>query len=111
MVSMATGFLAGRQSLPSTEEETLVIPNGFPRTCCDMPELSKQQLELSKMLTKIVGKENVFDGRVETTETSKFLKGARLGKGSALCIVKPTQLDQLVDIVQAVVDAECVVLV
>lgn len=108
------GFILGRQSVPShdhEDEEKLHLPNGYPRTCCEEVELTEQQQELVTILKRIVGKVNVLDGRQETTETSQFLKGARLGKGSALCIVKPNKLKQLIEIVQAVVDADCCVLV
>ena len=112
-VSLAAGFFAGRQSLPVQEQHEKVhhLPNGLPRTCCDAPHLTEKQVQLHKILKRIVGKANVLDGRVETTETSPYIKGARLGKGSALYIVKPTKLKQLIEIVQAVVDADCVVLV
>lgn len=109
--SSAVGFALGRQSLPSADEKDLQLPNGLPRTCCEKPELTEQQKELFTTLKRIVGKANVLDGREETTETAPFLKGARIGKGAALYIVKPNKLKQLVEIVQAVVDADCVVLV
>lgn len=113
VASSVAGFILGRQSVPSEEEEGdhLHLPNGLPRTCCDEPELTEKQQQLLKILKRIVGKANVLDGRQETTETSPFLKGARLGKGSALCIVKPDKLKQLVEIVRAVVEADCCVLV
>lgn len=111
VASSVAGFIIGRQSLPNHEEDLLHLPNGLPRTCCDEPELTEQQLQLLKTLKRIVGKANVLDGRQETTATSPFLKGARLGKGSALCIVKPDKLKQLVEIVRAVVESDCCVLV
>ena len=113
VASLAAGFILGRQSLPSLQdkEHTLHLPNGLPRTCCDDNELTEVQQQLIKTLKRIVGKANVLDGRQETTETSPFLKGARMGKGSALCIVKPDKLKQLVEIVGAVVEADCCVLV
>ncbi len=112
LASSAAGFAMGRHSLPNEEEDKhLHLPNGLPRTCCDQQEMTEKQKELFQTLKRIVGKENVLDGREETTQTSPYLKGARLGKGSALCIVKPTKLKQLVEIVRAVVEADCVVLV
>jgi hypothetical protein len=111
VVSLAAGFIIGRQSLPNHEEDHLHLPNGLPRTCCDDPELTEKQQQLLKTLKRIVGKANLLDGRQETTETSPFLKGARMGKGSALCIVKPDKLKQLIEIVRAVVEADCCVLV
>lgn len=92
------------------------LPNGLPRTCCDdSPDadndrLTEDQKALPAALAKIVGKENVLDGRVESTQTLPFLRGARLGQGRALCIVTPRFLQDVVDVVQAVVDANAVVL-
>lgn len=54
---------------------------------------------------------NYIDGRAEATETAAYLKGARLGSGSALAIVRPTKLRQVQEIVQETVDAGCAVLV
>jgi hypothetical protein len=105
------GFAVGRQSVPNHEDDKLHLPNGLPRSCCDKGELTEDQKQLVQTLKRIVGKANILDGREENTQTSAFLKGSRLGHGSALCIVKPTKLKQVVEIVQAVVDANCVVLV
>lgn len=114
MASIVTGFAAGRVSVPThshDQEEHLVLPNGYPRTCCEKDlDLTEDQANLSKKLAAIVGKDRVLDGRTETTSTSAFLKGARLGRGAALCIVRPDDLNQLVDVVQAVVDADCAIL-
>lgn len=111
LASLTTGFLAGRQSFRQPYEDELVLPNGLPRSCCEAPALTAEQQELVTSLKRIVGKENLLDGREENTTTTKFLKGARLGKGTALAIVRPQTLKQVVDAVQAVVDAKCVVLV
>ena len=113
ILSMTIGFMAGRQSSSQqpSKEEPFVLPNGLPRTCCDEVELTDQQKKLFQTLKRIVGKANVLDGRVETTETSQYLKGARLGRGTALYIVKPQKLKHVLEIVQSVVDAGCVVLV
>lgn len=109
--SVAFGFFAGRQSVPRPEDDHLHLPNGLPRTCCESPKLTDKQVELHKTLKRIVGKANVLDGMGETTENAPYLKGARLGKGSALYIVKPTKLKQLIEVVQEVVDADCCILV
>jgi len=53
----------------------------------------------------------VLDGREETTETAGYLKGARLGSGKAIAIARPTKLQQVPKILQAAVDAGCVVVV
>eukprot|EP00934_Nitzschia_sp_Nitz4_P006687 Nitzschia sp. Nitz4//scaffold176_size46146//8139//10239//NITZ4_007188-RA/size46146-augustus-gene-0.0-mRNA-1//1//CDS//3329539003//6677//frame0 len=110
--SLTLGFVAGRQSVPTHDHDHHHhLPNGLPRTCCDAPELTEAQVQLHTTLKRIVGKKNVLDGMGESTETAPYLKGARLGKGKALYIVKPTKLKQLIEIVQAVVDADCCVLV
>jgi D-lactate dehydrogenase len=111
LVSLSIGFLAGRQSTRDSNEEALVLPNGLPRTCCDSQELTEQQKALWKTLKRIVGRANVLDGTVEDTQTSQFLKGARLGRGTALYIVRPKKLRQLIEIVRETVEADCVVLV
>jgi D-lactate dehydrogenase len=64
-----------------------------------------------KILKRIVGNKNFLNGREETTETAAYLKGARMGKGSALAIVRPKKLRQIQEIVQETVDAGCAVLV
>ena len=110
-ISLTVGFVAGRQSTRQSEEEKLVLPNGLPRTCCEQPELSEKQKALFKTLKRIVGRANVLDGTVETTQNAQFLKGARLGRGTALYIVKPKKLKQIIEIVRETVDADCVVLV
>jgi D-lactate dehydrogenase len=111
VLSLTVGFLAGRQSFQKEEDENLVLPDGLPRTCCEAPELTEKQKALFKTLKRIVGRVNVLDGSMETTETCQFLKGARLGRGTALYIVRPKKLKQLIEIVKETVDADCVVLV
>jgi D-lactate dehydrogenase len=117
LLSLAVGFAAGRQSLkqPDDEEDRLTLPNGLPRTCCEEEEENEQQRQhhakLFVTLKRIVGRKNVLDGRTESTENSQFLKGARLGRGTALYIVKPTKLKQLVELLQTCSDADCTVLV
>jgi len=59
----------------------------------------------------IVGDSNVLDGTRETTQTAAYLKGTRLGRGRALAIAKPTRLSQVPLLLQAAVDANCVVVV
>jgi D-lactate dehydrogenase len=116
--SLSVGFAAGQsyQKLgaqphdPHAQQQHL--PNGLPRTCCDAPDdkLTDDQKALPALLKKIAGDENVLDGRVATTRTLPFLRGARIGEGKALCIVTPRYLRDVVDVVQAIVDAEAVVL-
>jgi D-lactate dehydrogenase len=107
--------VAGRQSFSSPQDEAhqhLVLPNGMPRTCCEETALTDAQKALFKTLKRIAGKNFVLDGRVASpTETSPFLKGARLGQGTALYIVRPQKLKQIIEIVKESVNAGCVVLV
>jgi D-lactate dehydrogenase (quinone) len=120
-ISLTIGFLAGwqmslSQQQQNEQEQALVLPSGLPRTCCeaapkDKPPLTESQRALFRTFCRIVGKENVLNGQVETTETSPYLKGSRLGQGTALFIVKPQRIFQVVQILREAVDADCVVLV
>ena len=73
-------------------------------------ELTEAQTALSSKLQKVVGKDHVIDGMTESRKNAAFLKGARLGKGSALCIVQPGTVREAVQCLQEIVDAGCVVL-
>ena len=94
------------------------LPKGERGCCsCDAPSSSKQaqeltddQTALSSKLQKIVGKQHVYDGTTETSSNAQFLKGARLGKGTALCIVQPGSLKEAVKCLQEIIDSGCVVL-
>jgi len=68
---------------------------------------------LMKKLQAIVGlSNNVIDGHVENSSaTAAYLKGQRLGHGSAVAIVCPTTLSQLPPIVQACLEAQCTIIV
>ena len=141
LLSLAVGFAAGRSSFRTPEEEARIeqLPKGYPLACCgdhttsetsqphsqphshsahsadctscESPELSPEHQNLVKILKRIVGNKNFLNGREETTETAAYLKGARMGKGSALAIVRPKKLRQIQEIVQEAVDAGCAVLV
>ena len=117
MASLAAGFYAGRQSVPESSKELAqaqVLPNGLPRTCCEeQTKLTQKQVDLFRTLRRIVGMKNVINGQTDSssTETAPFVKGARLGKGEALYIVRPQKLKQVLEIVQQVVEADCAVLV
>ena len=120
VASLFLGFQLGssyQSFVQNSDRQNVLLPNGLPRTCCENEksskrpyELTKDQQELSTKLKKLLGKENVIDGRTETTETLRFLKGARLGHGRALCILTPERLQDVVDAVKLVVEAGCVVL-
>lgn len=73
-------------------------------------ELTKAQTELASKLSKIAGKDHVYDGMTESSKNAPFLKGARLGHGTALCIVQPGTVKEAVKCLQEIVDAGCVVL-
>lgn len=72
-------------------------------------ELTNDQSALASKLVKIVGSDFVHDGMEESPKTNAFLKGARLGYGSALCIVQPGSVSEAVKCLQEIVDADCVV--
>jgi FAD binding domain len=120
-VAFSLGYQMGRQSSGHRcDAKPLVLPNGLPRTCCNSDNSDKSdhphqnqtplQSHLPKKLQRIVGKENVLDGMVYNTETMPFLKGARLGMGQALCIVTPRHLHHVVSVVEACVEADCIIL-
>jgi len=125
LLSLTVGFVAGRQSFrtPEEEERAKQLPNGYPLACCgdhvttatttdcDTQGLTAEQEQLIKTLKRIVGKTNLLDGREENTETAKYLKGVRLGRGTALAIVRPNKLKQIQEIVQEAAEAGCAVLV
>jgi D-lactate dehydrogenase len=131
LVSLSIGFTMGQlyNTQPVTdgtdtditnqgEGPGRVLPNGLPRTCCEKgkeEKLTYEQKELQKTLSLIVGPENVIDGRVKSLASRNFLTGARSqsggsGTGKALCIVTPRRLHQVIDCVEAIVDADCAVL-
>lgn len=58
-----------------------------------------------------VQEQNVLNGRVENSTTAAYLKGQRLGSGTALAIVRPTTLAQVPQIVQAAIEANCTIIV
>jgi D-lactate dehydrogenase len=131
LLSLTVGFVAGRQSFrtPEEEERLKTLPKGYPLACCgdhvsaatttttttttdcDTPGLTVEQEKLIKTLKRIVGKTNLLDGREQNTTTAGYLKGARLGYGTALAIVRPTKLKHIQEIVQEAADANCAVLV
>jgi D-lactate dehydrogenase (quinone) len=128
LAAFGTGFACGRfgerhRDLEDASSLHLVptkhaLPSGIPRTCCEersnsqasKPVLTDLQQTLPHRLQQIVGRENVVDGQIDTAQSLPFLKGARLGFGHCLCIVTPTRLQDVVDCVQAIVDAGCVII-
>jgi D-lactate dehydrogenase len=126
-ISLAVGYVLGSTLSPSTassrDGESLVVPSGLPRACCEdvPPPPSAGEVtfpedrarRLGDRLRGIVGAENVLDGTSSPPSSSalqRYTKGARLGSGTALFVVTPRRLVEVVDCVQAIVDAGCVVL-
>lgn len=127
-MSLAMGYAAGYASSSASAEEqkkVRVLPSGLPRSCCscDSPpdsksagavpaeaEMTPEQKSLPSALSAIVGSSNVMSGLTENSSNAPYLKGARLGRGSALAVVKPQTLGEAVRCLQAVVDAGCVVI-
>jgi len=75
---------------------------------------STTSIEAEKLIQKfqsIVASSNVLNGSIENSTTAAYLKGQRLGSGTALAIVRPTTLAQIPQIVQAAIDANCTILV
>ena len=124
-LSLAAGYAAGNMTKdqksdqdkdPQQQRPTRVLPSGMPRGCCscDAPpiqtKLTESQLALPSKLANIVGEENVISGMKEDSTNTTFLKGARLGKGKALAIVQPDSLQDAVKALEAIIEADCVVI-
>jgi len=129
-LSLATGYAIGRSSntsASSSDESAAdqveqkpphVLPSGLPRSCCSCesassstpPQLTEAQRNLPAKLRSIVGKEHVLSGSLAEASSAPYLKGARLGQGSALAIVKPQTIQEAIDCLQSIVDADCTVI-
>ena len=124
--SLAMGFILGRESVPPNDSQnqnhphTHHLPDGMPRPCgCEARKgtlTEDQEQELFDTLKRIVGKAHVLKGHDRTSETLAFLKPARQiggqeNEGQALFIVQPHKFKEVVEVVQAAVDAGCVLLV
>lgn len=116
---MAVGALITSEL--TSPPSTMKYPSGMPRTCaCEevvdttkhisLKSLSEDQQALPAKLQKIVGEENVLDGTKDTTKTTPFLKGMRLGHGQALCIVTPRRLKHVYEILPHILKAKCVIM-
>jgi D-lactate dehydrogenase (quinone) len=123
VASLGIGFGLGQLYRPKNGYgQPRVLPNDHSDHCNELDdrnqkdnenndELTDLQKELPNKLCRIVGKENVImDGTIHNTITLPYLKGARLGLGKSLCIVTPTKLHEVIDVVQAVLDAKCVII-
>lgn len=134
-LSLAVGFAAGRWELPGDEmHHSHRLPSGMPRTCCEdddsttvgglkpsattsdgavaaSEEDHHHHVQLGSRLRAICGKDNVLDGQTAPPSALRpYCTGARLGHGSAAFVVTPRSLTEVVDCVQTIVDANCVVL-
>lgn len=117
------------------ETPTTILPNGLPRTCCEQQQsdnnekesndtsllssaLTDSQQDLLRRYRRLVGNEHVLDCTVSPPQaTAPYLVGARIGgtdddvAPTTLCVVTPTQLHHVADIVEWAIQADCVVLV
>eukprot|EP00403_Amphidinium_massartii_P010432 CAMPEP_0178422988 /NCGR_PEP_ID=MMETSP0689_2-20121128/27459_1 /TAXON_ID=160604 /ORGANISM="Amphidinium massartii, Strain CS-259" /LENGTH=660 /DNA_ID=CAMNT_0020044573 /DNA_START=67 /DNA_END=2049 /DNA_ORIENTATION=- len=78
----------------------LAKTTGF-RACCDTP-LTEKQKTLADDLTRIVGGGNV--------KKNVDLMGSRLGRGTAMLVVKPGTLEEAQKTLQACVDADVAII-
>ncbi|KAL7536304.1 hypothetical protein ACHAXR_007068 [Thalassiosira sp. AJA248-18] len=101
--------LQKNRELPKGERGCCSCDATSPATAAKV-ELTEAQTALSAKLQKIAGKDHVYDGMKESSKNAPFLKGARLGHGTALCIVQPGTVREAVKCLQEIVDAGCVVL-
>ena len=134
-LSLATGYAIGCSSSSSSsssgdspnqtsQQQPHVLPSGLPRSCCSCEsstassspasassqQLTDEQRHLPTKLQSIVGKENVLSGSLSEASSAPYLKGARLGQGSALAIVKPQTIQEAIDCLKSIVDAGCTVI-
>ena len=68
--------------------------------------LTPQQQDLILQLQRIVGSHNVL-----SSNKQKYEKGMRLGHGTALCVVTPHLLQEVVDCIPLIIKANCTILV
>jgi D-lactate dehydrogenase len=78
----------------------LTKTSGF-RTCCDTP-MTDAQKKLAGKLEGIVGSGNV--------KQNADLKGSRLGRGTAMVLVKPGTLAEAIDVLKACVAADVAII-
>ena len=117
-LSLCVGYAAGTMnSQPNADQNSeRVLPSGLPRGCCscDAPPveltLTDEQVNLPSKLIDIVGKDNILLGLTDDSSNAKFLKGARLGKGKALAIIQPESMTDAVKALEAIINADCVVI-
>uniref|UniRef100_A0A7S4T4W3 FAD-binding PCMH-type domain-containing protein n=1 Tax=Alexandrium monilatum TaxID=311494 RepID=A0A7S4T4W3_9DINO len=78
----------------------LARTSGF-RACCETP-MTEAQKNLAGKLAGIVGNGNV--------KKNADMKGSRLGRGTALCLVKPGSMKEAIEVLKACVAADVAVI-
>ena len=133
-VSLSLGFALGQAyqqqqyNLHHHHHHNKHLPDGLPRTCCQEDKgdeeedvyfnnLTDAQKALPEELKRIVGADNVVNVRETKHQATAvpFLRGARIGhathqNSNTLCVVTPDRLQDVIDVVQAVVDADGVII-
>ncbi len=110
------GFGLGSTFVDSTlqqeqqEQKKQKYPSGVPLSCCSCEKEEEQKhVELISKLKEICGNENVMTSEMEK---KIYCTGARIKheNGTALAVITPTTLRDVVKALQVIVDAQCVVL-
>jgi len=102
--ALALGYYMGK-------EESALKKLEFPsstRACCEGPELTDAQVALPEKLKSLVGADQVLGSN--SRGTAVYTKGARLGNGKALAIVKPGTLKEAVEVLKECVKADVALL-
>lgn len=80
----------------------LELPGGSFRACCDSEALSEKQQKLPERLSDIVGAANV---RKDVT-----MQGSRLGRGTAMAVVRPGTIAEVMKVLEVCVQADVAVI-
>ena len=92
------------------QQQQKKYPSGVPLSCCSCEdEDHPKHVELISKLKDICGTENVITSELEK---KVYCTGARIQheNGTALAVITPTSLRDVVKALQVIVDAQCVVL-
>ena len=101
------GYLYGQQNREFEDTHPKhVLPDGQPRTCCS--EIDSNHEKMIHALEDAIGKNYVIPST--STNMASYVKGARLGQGSALCVIRPGTLTQAIQCLQIILDHDCVVI-
>lgn len=117
--ALVVGYAAGVASTRESMEEHRELPSGWPHSCAvgmatattasaeGAAQLTAEQRALPQKLARRVGSEHVItDGKA----SAAYTRGARIGDGRALAVVRPGTLSEAVDVLQLCVDAGVAVL-